>query len=204
MDIFLSAFLGALLSTLPIGPINFVLMQFALSRRWEKWISCVVGVLCADAFYCFLSLRSFAALEASLKAFERFAPLSLALILTIFGLGMIFRRSDKQRDTPANFPAGQFFFGFLATLAQPALGLFWLSWWSVAHLGDPSLGLVASGLMAGDLIIFSFYAFLAKLFPKPDFSAARKLSQGVGWLLIVSAVFLILHWSFGGGSWAKV
>lgn len=204
MEIFLSAFVGAVFSTIPIGPINLILMQRMLERRWSSWIVGVSAAILADGTVCIISLNFFDFVKVHVEPFVTYSPLLLSVFLAASGLAMFFSKplSDKTQYNRSSF--GFFIFCFFLTLSGPALLPFWLSWWSTLHFAQPNTTTVALGFVLGDFTIFALYASLVVLFPKPGFEMQKKVSKGLAIFLVFAGLVVFVSWVAGYSPWTSI
>lgn len=194
MNIFFSAFFGAILSTIPIGPINLILMQLILDRRWRTWGICVSAAVLADGLVCLLSLKFFDFVNVQAGPYLKNSPVILSVFLIASGALSLFSKQTSKASTPAQSNFAYFVFSFFLTLCGPALVPFWLSWWSAVHQTSPSLLLAAIGFILGDFGIFAFYALLVRLFPRPGFELQKKISKVLSIILIVIGILVLIGW----------
>ncbi|RZA23704.1 MAG: hypothetical protein EOP10_12000 [Proteobacteria bacterium] len=203
MEIFSSSFYGAIVSTLPIGPINLVLLQLALSRRWQEWASCIAGVTAVDILYSLLSLHFFHSFSYLIDGIKPYSPVILALLFMIFGISMLWPRPKGSKFSSESSPLSFLLVGSLATLVEPGLPIFWLSWWSFNAVASPELPVAGAGVLLGDLTVFAAYAGVAILFPRPGRTFEKKLTQAVGYIFVGAAIFLMIRWQGGVYEWLR-
>lgn len=204
------AFLGAVLSTLPIGPVNLLSLYLILNRQQRLWRWFIVGILLADSVVCLLSMHVLAfQSETSLESFKRYGSsisLVLALLLLVLGVRLLgsgppSRETKTYRELKEKLLRHRLSVlagGFIATAMSPGLLIFWLAWWLKCFVDFPpfdafecSLAAIL-GLAAGDLLVFGAYRALA-LRCGPHLisrSGLRRINQGIGGILIALAIFI--------------
>jgi threonine/homoserine/homoserine lactone efflux protein len=171
LALFICAYLGAIVSTVPVGPINLSLIALSMRSKKACWYAAVLGVLIVDVF--------FAALAESLIQLDEASPVhifpengrmwgeGLLLLLIAFGIylskrparGGVHKLLAKSRFE--HRPFFWFVAGFLATVLEPGLPFFWISWWLAYGASLPS-GLLATtviilAVIVGDLTVFKIY-----------------------------------------------
>jgi threonine/homoserine/homoserine lactone efflux protein len=203
------AFLGAVLSTLPAGPVNLLAIYYVLNRRIRIWRFFVAGILLADVGVCLLAMyllrsQSIATLQSA-KQYE--AYLVWALIVSILALGVRLIVGSKAAPAPGDLAAqaSESAFkgvlgGFVATALSPGLLFFWMTWWmkwfddfSPFRSGFVSVT-TALAICIGDFLVFTSYRYLALHFGNRILSrtSLNKINRGIGCLLILAALALIL------------
>jgi hypothetical protein len=176
--------LGALVSTIPIGPINLFLISLSMMKATRSWWAVVAGIILVDSVYSLLAL-GFAEFMPSYwnleDSFSLKVGLNLALTI-LFAVWAIvtFKQSRGQtRQARTGFQLMQkalqpnlktlllaFVFGALGTLVEAGLPLFWSLWWmkgpDVETL-QPAGRVIACifGIATGDLLIFGSYRIFA-------------------------------------------
>jgi arginine exporter protein ArgO len=162
MDFF-AGLLGGLSSSMPIGPINLMLLDMA-SRRSVAAPAFVLGVCLADSLLASLTLWG--------SLYILLEP-NVALILGLIcaSLMFIYGVMSWQAKPAANTPqaptvmVSTAMLGFGICILNPLFAVFWLSYivsykevFAVSSVGIPGF---VSGLVIGDLIWFSVIAFIA-------------------------------------------
>ncbi|MBC7532255.1 MAG: hypothetical protein H7318_11800 [Oligoflexus sp.] len=203
------AFMGAVLSTLPIGPVNLLSLYFTLNGKSRLWRHFIVGILIADTVVCVFATQVLAFHSENLLGdFKRYVPylsVLLALLLLLLGLRLLFsgrpdsdsKYSDLKEDCLRHrltVIAG----GFVATAMSPGLFIFWFAWWlkwfvDFSHFDrlESSLA-VTVGLCLGDILVFGIYRKLALRFGPNliDRSSLKRINQGIGGIMIALAIFV--------------
>lgn len=193
MEAFFSALLGGVLSTLPVGPINLVLIHLVMKRKLRSWIACVAGILLADAVYCLAALYLWdSSNELLLSRFQNLAQYGqwfLSGLFFLLGIRLLLRENDSPGEKGAK--KGFFVFGFFATFFQPLLPVFWLGWWlkAASFTWNDSAEIIL-GLSLGDLLIFSAYAALGYLLPRPGPGTERWINRAIGLVFLAFAIGL--------------
>jgi threonine/homoserine/homoserine lactone efflux protein len=168
MDFF-AGLLGGLSSSMPIGPINLMLLDMA-SRRSVAAPAFVLGVCLADGLLASLTLWGslYILLEPNV---------ALILGLTCAGLMFVYGVMSWRAKPASNIPqapqalnapkvmVSTALLGFGLCILNPLFSVFWLSYivsykevFAVSSVGMPGF---VSGLVIGDLIWFSVIAFIA-------------------------------------------
>lgn len=202
------AFLGAVLSTLPAGPVNLLAMYYVLNRRLRIWRYFIAGILLADVGVCLLGMHLLARQSSEIvvkaKLYEPYLVGALVVCIFVLGIRMIVGSKEQAavnglatqaRDSRWKGLLG----GFLATALSPALLFFWMTWWmkwfdDFSPFESIALSLAtALGVCAGDLLIFASYRWLATRFGDKILSrtSLNKMNRGIGCLLILAAAALI-------------
>ncbi|HET9236227.1 MAG TPA: hypothetical protein VFO10_03180 [Oligoflexus sp.] len=182
LALFLLTSMGAVVSTVPVGPINFALMALVIQSQKARWYAAVLGVIISDAFYAGLSyaLSRMDALHPDGILPESFRLVSEILLLMMIGGGIIvskraarkprvggqdewtFRKSQKGDRLWVWFAAG-----FMATAFQPGLAIFWMTWWLTfnenSYDGTLPLIVIGAGVLFGDFAVFKLYEKLGNL-----------------------------------------
>jgi threonine/homoserine/homoserine lactone efflux protein len=173
------AYLGAIISTIPVGPINITLIALSLRPDKSSWYAAMFGVCFADTFY---AVMTYILLHSEALQLTSYLPANARILgevalLVIILLSIVLSRQKKVDDhTPASRwslmgqsmkdkPSVWLFVGLAATALEPGLPIFWISWWAAYAEAFPS-GLMASFLVglfvvAGDLSIFKLYERLS-------------------------------------------
>jgi len=212
----LSGFIGAVASTIPIGPLNIALILLALKKDYVFWWCCLLGITAADvtiAWAAYLLMNSL---------WEQvFSPEStlcwtagahgLSAVLLIAGVIILWKQQNKRwaleqetdkAKTPTHGKAfAWFLWSFLMTAVEPGLLPFWSSWWmAMGHHAplDFAGGIVmVTSIAGGDLLVFGFYRFLVYRFPETaQGNAFRRVIQWSLWLVIAAAVLIFLRFSY--------
>lgn len=201
------AFLGAVLSTLPAGPVNLLAIYYVLNRRLRIWRYFIAGILLADVGVCLLGMYilSHQSIELVENA-KRYEPYLVgALVVCILALGIrliIGSKTETKVDGLAKKASESrwkgILGGFVATAVSPGLLLFWMTWWmkwfdDFSSFKSIAVALAtAIGICFGDLLIFASYRALALRFGGKILSRTtlNKLNRGIGCLLILAALVL--------------
>ena len=192
MEAFAWALAGSFLSTLPIGPINLVLIMLALQRRWKGWVAACLGVTVADVG---VSLAGLLLSETiSHWVHQKWGHLALALVLIGFGI-MLLKQGAAQIQAKERHGLGLFALGFFSTLLEPALPIFWAGWWMEAGDFGPEHGLqVAAGVLAGDFAVFGAYAGMVRFIPK--FASIQTYNRAIGSLFLAGGMVYLAWWTY--------
>ena len=188
---FLQGILLGLGVSVPIGPINVLIMSYAL-KSYLKALCLGLGAMSADAFFLLLSAFGVSKLLNSPIIFK---------ILAIFGacflIYMAFEifKSAKNEIKPQKANSDKFgsygaiyIKGLLLNLLNPYVIMFWLSVsTTTAKIGD-SFTVVLTGLVLG---IFSWIS----LFPLFIYKNRKFVSQKVAMYLAYISAFILLFFA---------
>ncbi len=195
MDFFAGLF-GGLSSSMPIGPINLILLDMA-SRRSPAAPAFVFGVCLADGLLAGLTL--WGSLHIILKP-----SIALALGAVCAGLlliyGVLSWRAKPTTDvaktshaTKVMAPAA--LLGFGLCIFNPLFTLFWFSYilgykemFAISSVGIPGF---VSGLVTGDLIWFTVIGFIAiRYISQKGPSVLNRLRRGTSIVVLLFSAYL--------------
>jgi threonine/homoserine/homoserine lactone efflux protein len=201
--LFSSAYMGAIVSTVPVGPINIALIALAIRPQKANWYAAVVGVIFIDALFAVLtySLAEADALHLKdyLPAHSRIIGELVMLLMILTGIVLSRRprhqpsrlRAAYEKDRPLVWFAS----GAAATALEPGLALFWLTWWlTFMENFEPGLWpllLIALAVLVGDFTVFKFYEKLASFVSKRTF-AGKNFDPHVWSLRLLYGVFFLI------------
>lgn len=172
------AYLGAIISTIPVGPINLTLIALSLRPEKSNWYAAMFGVCLADTFY---AVMTYMLLHSEALHADSYLPANARILgeiglLAIILLSIVLSRQPRaeNRATASRWTLGRrmkdkpsvwLLVGLAATALEPGLPIFWISWWAAYAEAFPS-GLLASLLVglcvvAGDFSIFKLYERLS-------------------------------------------
>lgn len=197
MQEFLSGILFGLGVSVPIGPVNILIMSYAL-KSYKNALFLGLGAMSADAFY--LTLLSFGVLKFlhSPLIFKILAVFgAIFLLYMAYGIFKSAKNSIKTMQTE-NFSLAKIFVkGFLINLCNPYVIAFWLSSATlVASIGG-NFSLTLLGLIFGILLwIGGFPLVIFKSRTLISEKMARALSYISALILLFFAVMLIFR-TFG-------
>lgn len=186
MNFFIQGFVLGLGAAVPVGPINIIIMTYAL-KSYTQAFAFGFGAMCADSLYIFL--LSF----GLLKFFNN--PLIIQ-ILSIFGFcflmiiaymsfkgAKIHIKADKKAKPAALWI--NFLKGFFLTLTNPYTVGFWLSTASIATANEQGFIFMLLGLICA---IFGWITLMPLFIYKNKHFISDKMAQ---YLSIASAIILI-------------
>ena len=192
MDFF-AGLLGGLSSSMPIGPINLMLLDMA-SRRSVAAPAFVLGVCLADSLLASLTLWG--------SLYILLEP-NVALILGLIcaSLMFIYGVMSWQTKPAANTPqaptvmVSTAMLGFGLCILNPLFAVFWLSYivsykevFAVSSVGIPGF---VSGLVIGDLIWFSVIAFIAiRYISQRNLHVLNRLRRAISIGILLFSLFL--------------
>ena len=188
MQAFLQGILLGLGVSVPIGPINVLIMSYALKSYWGA-LCLGLGAMSADALYLLLSAFGVAKLLNSPDIFKVIAIFGASFLL--YMAWQIFKSAKneiktKSVDTDKIGSHGAVYLkGFLLNLLNPFVIMFWLSVSATTAKIGGSYGVVLSGLVLG---IFSWIS----LFPLVIYKNRKFVSPKVAMILAyISALILV-------------
>ena len=213
---FITAFIGALISTSPPGPLNMRLVLFFLKKEQKPLIAFQTGSiltdLCCSIFAFSLAQKTF---EADIflnlhKKYLMFIELSFILMIIILGFSFIYRAKKKlyENESPIDVIEFEkvsntkliwhFFEGIVGTLTIPTLFPFWYLWWMGQNFTNKQpfyilIVPIALGVYFGDLLIFKTYRFFAGHFHEKIFKIKiAKIEIWAGYILFFVASILFI------------
>ncbi len=162
---FLFALATSFFGSMQPGPVNLSVLHSCLNKQYKKALNIAIGGSVPELIYSFLALVFAHKLNAYTVQLQAFA--SVVAILFIVVGGVIYFMKPKQRVLDAKESKSGFATGFLISIVNPQLILFWI-------------GIIAAmNLQHFDLVNSGFYS-----------QAAFSIGTGVGafmlhYLLIV-------------------
>jgi threonine/homoserine/homoserine lactone efflux protein len=162
---FLFALSTSFFGSMQPGPVNLSVLHSCLNKQYKKALNIAIGGSVPELIYSFLALVFAHKLNAYTVQLQAFA--SVVAILFIVVGGVIYFMKPKQRVSDAKESKSGFATGFLISIVNPQLILFWI-------------GIIAAmNLQHFDLVNSGFYS-----------QAAFSIGTGVGafmlhYLLIV-------------------
>ncbi|MBP7512040.1 MAG: LysE family transporter [Bacteroidia bacterium] len=162
---FLFALATSFFGSMQPGPVNLSVLHSCLNKQYKKALNIAIGGSVPELIYSFLALVFAHKLNAYTVQLQAFA--SVVAILFIVVGGVIYFMKPKQRVSDAKESKSGFATGFLISIVNPQLILFWI-------------GIIAAmNLQHFDLVNSGFYS-----------QAAFSIGTGVGafmlhYLLIV-------------------
>ncbi|MFW7381451.1 MAG: hypothetical protein ACOH5I_21760 [Oligoflexus sp.] len=215
LQLAVTAGIGAIISTIPLGPINVWLLSLALSKRHWRWWAVTIGVVIADctvAIGC-LIIKEFAQdTEVLQSAFQwpyARAVVDIFIATALIAIGVSIVRKNKMDRWSKQADLGlatketirslglAFVLGFIATVVEPGLAPFWLAWWLkfIDHAIDLDLLVICfvmMGIVAGDVLVFGSYrVFAVKLTDRITLKNFGRIEMLVGIVLMVGASLLL-------------
>ena len=188
MQAFLQGILLGLGVSVPIGPINVLIMSYAL-KSYSKALCLGLGAMSADAFFLLLSAFGVAKLLNSPSIFKVLAVFGACFLL--YMAWQIFKSAKNEIKTKeANIDkigshSAIYLKGLLLNLLNPYVIMFWLSVSTTTAKIGGSFGVVLAGLVLG---IFSWIS----LFPLVIYKNRKFVSPAVAmWLAYISALILL-------------
>lgn len=174
--------------SVPIGPVNILIMSYAL-KSYKKAFFLGLGAMGADALY--LTLLSFGILKFlnSPTGFKILAVLG-AIFLTYMAI-LILKNSKsniKMQKTDSFSLFGIFVKGFLINLSNPYVIAFWLSSAAVLSYKGGNFILTLFGLITGIFLWIS-------LFPLVIFKARKVIGEKIANLFSYISAFILIFFS---------
>lgn len=205
---FITGIVVALMSSVPVGPINFAIMQTVLSSGKRLALMIGIGGAIADAVYCFLALIVFGWIAGDQNP-AIFAWLNLLTIPVLFFLGirMIKRRNDPPQQVKTGKGSG-IFMGIALGISNPVLFGYWL--WAITTLQSEGFigqgwGVYIAFTLGVSMGILGFFLLLVNLIAL----GSKKLSDGfrrffstaVGIGFMVFGTYLALRFAIDTWLW---
>lgn len=174
--------------SVPIGPVNILIMSYAL-KSYKKAFFLGLGAMGADALY--LTLLSFGILKFldSPTSFKILAVFG-AIFLTYMAI-LILKNSKsniKMQKTDSFSLFGIFVKGFLINLSNPYVIAFWLSSAAVLSYKGGNFILTLFGLIIGIFLWIS-------LFPLVIFKARKVIGEKIANLFSYISAFILIFFS---------
>lgn len=174
--------------SVPIGPVNILMMSYAL-KSYKKAFFLGLGAMGADALY--LTLLSFGILKFlnSPTGFKILAVFG-AIFLTYMAI-LILKNSKsniKMQKTDSFTLLGIFVKGFLINLSNPYVIAFWLSSAAVLSYKGGNFILTLFGLIIGIFLWIS-------LFPLVIFKARKVIGEKIANLFSYISAFILIFFS---------
>lgn len=174
--------------SVPIGPVNILIMSYAL-KSYKKAFFLGLGAMGADALY--LTLLSFGILKFlnSPTGFKILAVFG-AIFLTYMAI-LILKNSKsniKMQKTDSFSLFGIFVKGFLINLSNPYVIAFWLSSAAVLSYMGGNFILTLFGLITGIFLWIS-------LFPLVIFKARKVIGEKIANLFSYISAFILIFFS---------
>lgn len=174
--------------SVPIGPVNILMMSYAL-KSYKKAFFLGLGAMGADALY--LTLLSFGILKFlnSPTGFKILAVFG-AIFLTYMAI-LILKNSKsniKMQKTDSFSLFGIFVKGFLINLSNPYVIAFWLSSAAVLSYKGGNFILTLFGLIIGIFLWVS-------LFPLVIFKARKVIGEKIANLFSYISAFILIFFS---------
>jgi threonine/homoserine/homoserine lactone efflux protein len=202
---FFSGVFVAILSAIPVGPINFALVQTVLTRGKKAAMMIGIGGMIADAIFCFLAMMLFGWISGGHDNPEVFKWLNLLSIpvLIVLGVNMILKRNEGLEGKPVKTGGSGIFVGTMLGISNPVLFGYWL-WiasvmqqegWVRENFWDYfffTLG-VACGILGG---FFGFIQLVGLGNKHVSDKFRRFFSMAVGIGFIVFGVFLAIRYAY--------
>lgn len=139
---FLFAFATSFFGSMQPGPVNLSVLHSCLNKQYEKAFNVAIGGSVPELIYSFLALVFAHKLDAYTVQLQAFA--SVVAILFIVVGGVIYFMKPKQRVSDAKESKSGFATGFLISIVNPQLILFWIG--IIAAMNLQHFDLVNSGL----------------------------------------------------------
>ena len=156
MQSFVQGVLMGLGVSVPIGPINVLIMSYAL-RSYTKALCLGLGAMSADMLYLALSALGISQLAKIPIVFACISVFGAAFLLYIaLGIYRDAERSVHLQSVERGSHVAVFGKGFLLNIFNPYVIMFWLS--VSASIGRERFGLALAGLVCGILGWITLFA----------------------------------------------
>lgn len=203
--IFFIGVIAGFFSSSPIGAINILVAQFALSKQSKRVLAFVFGVIVVDVMFAIFASAGYAKIVQE-SAYHRWLQIGGGFILVFIGFFIFFQKANqtfvvsefslKEQDMAKGYLVffRDFAYGSILCASNPAFLVFWLfvanQISNIIHIENSLFLFVLYGLgiVIGDLFWFIlFYEITKKSFSFLSF-------QGIK---IVKKIFAILMLVFG-------
>ncbi|MEM7040527.1 MAG: LysE family transporter [Bacteroidota bacterium] len=184
----------ALMSSVPVGPINFAIIQAVFMKGKTAAFMIGVGGMIADVIYCFLALLLYGAIaESDSPAIFTWLNLITIPVVVFLGVMMIKKRNDKPEPSDKKEKAGNgILMGMMLGISNPVLFAYWV-WvasyiqadgWITAQMTDYIA--FAAGVATGVTAFFIGLVNIAAIGSKrmtDNFRSKFSLLVGIGFIL---------------------
>ena len=176
--------------SVPIGPVNVLIMSYAL-RSYTKALCLGLGAMSADMLYLALSALGISQLAKIPIVFACISVFGAAFLIYIaLGIYRDAKRSVRLQSVERSSHVAVFGKGFLLNIFNPYVIMFWLS--VSASIGRERFGLALAGLVCGILSWITLFALAVyKSRAKISDRAARAFAYISALILIFFALKLI-------------
>ena len=190
MQSFIQGILMGLGVSVPIGPVNVLIMSYAL-RSYTKALCLGLGAMSADMLYLALSAFGISQLAKIPIVFTCISVFGAAFLLYIaLGIYRQAKRSVHLQSVERGSHVAIFGKGFLLNIFNPYVIMFWLS--VSASIGRERFGLALAGLVCGILSWITLFALAVyKSRAKISSRAARAFAYISALILLFFALKLI-------------
>jgi len=190
MQPFVQGVLMGLGVSVPIGPVNVLIMSYAL-RSYTKALCLGLGAMSADMLYLALSALGISQLAKIPIVFACISVFGAAFLLYIaLGIYRQAKRSVQLQSVELGSHVAVFGKGFLLNIFNPYVIMFWLS--VSASIGRERFGLALAGLVCGILSWITLFALAVyKSRAKISDRAARAFAYISALILLFFALKLI-------------
>ena len=190
MQPFVQGVLMGLGVSVPIGPVNALIMSYAL-RSYTKALCLGLGAMSADMLYLALSAFGISQLAKIPIVFACISVFGAAFLLYIaLGIYRDAKRSVHLQSAELGSHVAVFGKGFLLNIFNPYVIMFWLS--VSASIGRERFGLALAGLVCGILSWITLFALAVyKSRAKISDRAARAFAYISALILLFFALKLI-------------
>ena len=190
MQSFIQGVLMGLGVSVPIGPVNVLIMSYAL-RSYTKALCLGLGAMSADMLYLALSALGISQLAKIPIVFACISVFGAAFLLYIaLGIYREAKRSVQLQSVERGSHVAVFGKGFLLNIFNPYVIMFWLS--VSASIGRERFGLALAGLVCGILGWITLFALAVyKSRVKISDRAARAFAYISALILLFFALKLI-------------
>ena len=190
MQPFVQGILMGLGVSVPIGPVNVLIMSYAL-RSYTKALCLGLGAMSADMLYLALSAFGISQLAKIPIVFACISVFGAAFLLYIaLGIYRDTKRSVRLQSVERGSHVAVFGKGFLLNIFNPYVIMFWLS--VSASIGRERFGLALAGLVCGILSWITLFALAVyKSRAKISDRAARAFAYISALILLFFALKLI-------------
>ena len=190
MQPFIQGVLMGLGVSVPIGPVNVLIMSYAL-RSYTKALCLGLGAMSADMLYLVLSAFGISQLAKIPIVFACISVFGAAFLLYIaLGIYRDAKRSVQIQSAERGSHVAVFGKGFLLNIFNPYVIMFWLS--VSASIGRERFGLALAGLVCGILSWITLFALAVyKSRAKISDRAARAFAYISALILLFFALKLI-------------
>lgn len=151
VEIILKGISLGLLIALLVGPVFFLLIEVSLNKGFVQALFLAIGIALSDTTFIVLIYSGLAQFSEN-STFTRYMGVGGGVILTIFGLFMMFKKAKENKSIEIQIEKKQrfkyFLKGFILNTLNPSVLFFWVG----------SVGLISTELGYQTKSVFLFFS----------------------------------------------